>query len=211
MYLIASQNKATLWEIRVVPSNQIFNCIWNLVKSAPNLINILRLYITTLESYWLEKCLYYDSRVVIYEHKFFKDWPQAATNPILKHNWSSKYKLRFSKVFAAINEWCVRSEFRFWSGIKFPSFVGSMQIRKVDTNQCDQIGRFLKELGDKFFYKSSPNNSRLSGQFWKTSLLSKNCLVTTIGQLLFDFNIWSHWYQLSFMDLHNLLKVHFLH
>ena len=25
----------------------------------------------TLESYWLENCLYYDSRVVIYEHKLF--------------------------------------------------------------------------------------------------------------------------------------------
>ena len=38
-------------------------------------------------------------------------------------------------------------------------------------NQCDQIGRFLKVLGNKFCFKSSPKYLVAFRLFWKTSLL----------------------------------------
>ena len=52
--------------------------------------------------------------------------------------------------------------------------------------QCDQIGRFLKVLGDKICYKSSPNNYQIFGLFWKTSLLCKNWCGYFLG------NFWKH-------------------
>ena len=38
--------------------------------------------------------------------------------------------------------------------------------RKLEPSQCDQIGRFLKVLGDDFSYKSSPNVCWLFEFFW---------------------------------------------
>ena len=43
--------------------------------------------------------------------------------------------------------------------------------------QCDQIGQFLKVIGNKFHIKSCPNIWWLFAQFWKTSLLSKKTAV----------------------------------
>ena len=40
--------------------------------------------------------------------------------------------------------------------------------KKVASTQCDQIGRFLKVLGDKFSYKSV----RLSAEVWKHGLIT---------------------------------------
>ena len=44
-------------------------------------------------------------------------------------------------------------------------------------DQCDQIGRFLKVLGNKISSKWSPNDCQLFGLFRKTSLLCKNCIL----------------------------------
>ena len=68
------------------------------------------------------------------------------------------------------------------------------QLRK----QRDQIGQFLKVLGDKISNKSIPSYYQLFGLFWKTILLCKNLF----GHFLGDFwkhlgnfysNIWSRW------------------
>ena len=56
-------------------------------------------YITTLESYWLENCLYYDSRVVTYEPKMFyrsKHCPKVVNSFLMpqrraKGLWVSTY------------------------------------------------------------------------------------------------------------------------
>ena len=54
-------------------------------------------------------------------------------------------------------------------------------------DQCDQIGRILEVLGNKFSCQRRPNDSRLFGPFRKTSLLCKNCL----GYLRPTF--WKNW------------------
>ena len=64
-------------------------------------------------------------------------------------------------------------------------------------NQCDQIGRFLKILGDRKSSKRSPNDWQLFGLFWKTSLLCKNCIgyfwkTFVKNWTTFFSNIWSH-------------------
>ena len=42
------------------------------------------------------------------------------------------------------------------------------------SGQCDQIGQFLKSLGDKFSLKSSQNLWKLFGLQWKASYCSEN-------------------------------------
>ena len=42
-------------------------------------------------------------------------------------------------------------------------------------NQCDQIGRFFKILGNKFAYKNIQNIGDCLGLHWKTSLSGKHC------------------------------------
>ena len=69
------------------------------------------------------------------------------------------------------------------------------------TNFDDQIGSFMKGGGLKFLYQSRPNIWQLFGQFWRTSLLYKNCCGLSLGNLWNVFsiifsNIWSHCYQL---------------
>ena len=64
-------------------------------------------------------------------------------------------------------------------------------------NQSDQIGQFLKVLGDKISSKSSRNDRQLFGKFWKTSVLSKTTGATfwaTFGYTwaFFYSNFWSH-------------------
>ena len=41
--------------------------------------------------------------------------------------------------------------------------------------QCDQIGRFLNVLGDKYSFKSCPNVWRLLGLFRKRHFVNTNC------------------------------------
>ena len=68
--------------------------------------------------------------------------------------------------------------------------------KEIDSNQCqcDQIGRFLKVIGNQFAYKSIPK----FGLFIKRSINVKTAvnifrqLVETFGQLFYP-NIWSHW------------------
>ena len=52
--------------------------------------------------------------------------------------------------------------------------------------QCDQIGRFLKVLGNKITSEGSINDCQLFGLFWKTSLLFKTLKLHWLrfGQLL---------------------------
>ena len=46
--------------------------------------------------------------------------------------------------------------------------------RKSDpSNQCDQIGKFLKVFFNNFSYKTSPNIRQLFGLFWCMSLFKK--------------------------------------
>ena len=53
--------------------------------------------------------------------------------------------------------------------------------------QCDQIGRFSKVLGNKFACKSSPKHWWLFGPFWKASLNVK----TAVASIWATFgNIW---------------------
>ena len=52
--------------------------------------------------------------------------------------------------------------------------------------QCDQIGRFLKNLGDKISYKSSPNDWKLFVQLKKNLLFCKNYCCYFLG------NFWKH-------------------
>ena len=65
--------------------------------------------------------------------------------------------------------------------------------------QCDLIGQFLKFLGDKFDYKSSPKWLLTFGLFWNRSINVKTVgdiflqLLETIGQL-FYLSISSHWH-----------------
>ena len=46
------------------------------------------------------------------------------------------------------------------------------QARQGKWVQCDQIGLFLKDLGEKFSYKSSPNIWQLLRLFWKAPLFN---------------------------------------
>ena len=67
----------------------------------------------------------------------------------------------------------------------------------ISYEQCDQIGRFLKVLGNRKSSKRSPNDWQLFGLFWKTSLLCKNCISYFLGNFwknwaTFFSNIWSH-------------------
>ena len=57
-----------------------------------------------------------------------------------------------------------------------------------DRDQCDQIGRYLKVLGDKISNKSSPNDWQLFGQFENLSLV-QILLVLLFGQLLETFGV----------------------
>ena len=57
---------------------------------------------------------------------------------------------------------------------KITFFLGIEPLTKLNWYQCDQIGQFLKVLGDKICDKSSPNDWQIFGQCWKTSLLCKN-------------------------------------
>ena len=77
--------------------------------------------------------------------------------------------------------------------------------------QCDQIGQFLKVLGNKFSYKSSPIIWWLLGAFRKTLGLSKNwCGIfwVTFGNIWTTFcsNIWSHWTQMTSQHCLSLSK-----
>ena len=70
-------------------------------------------------------------------------------------------------------------------------------------NQCDQIGRFLKVLGNKFCFKSSPKYLVAFRLFWKTSLLKLKpvwVILFNVKKKLgyFFTNIWSHWAQRKF-------------
>ena len=51
-------------------------------------------------------------------------------------------------------------------------------MEKVAHMQCDQIGLFLKGLGDKFSYKSSPNIWQLFGLFEKCYFGSLTTVLT---------------------------------
>ena len=55
---------------------------------------------------------------------------------------------------------------------------------RVSGGQCDQIGRFLKVLGDKFWCKSSPNIWRLSELFWKGFHFTYKLRWLLFGQVL---------------------------
>ena len=57
--------------------------------------------------------------------------------------------------------------------VKYSPYV--TEIEKGGGGQCDQIGRFLQVLGEKFSHKSSPNVQKLFGRIWKHQFLSKNC------------------------------------
>ena len=64
-------------------------------------------------------------------------------------------------------------------------------------NQCDQIGRFLIVVVDKFSYTSCPNVCWLFGLLWKNSLWSKNYCGHFLGNFwnncaTFYISIWSH-------------------
>ena len=48
-------------------------------------------------------------------------------------------------------------------------------------NQCDQIGRFSKVLGEIFCFKSSPNVQWLLGYLEKGPFSDKNCFVNILG------------------------------
>ena len=64
---------------------------------------------------------------------------------------------------------------------------------KVTCYQCDQIGRFLEPLDNKFSNKNSPNVWRLLGQFWNTYFLSQ-AAVATFWEIWATFysKIWTH-------------------
>ena len=52
-----------------------------------------------------------------------------------------------------------------FSLLAFISFSSSMRVCVYSDEQCDQIGRFLKVLGNKFAYKSSPKRMLTFGPF----------------------------------------------
>ena len=72
---------------------------------------------------------------------------------------------------------------------------GRFLVRSVD--QCDQIGRYLNVIGNKFSFKSSPHFLHFLGLSEKHCFWSKNSLAS-FGQLLeknwvtFYSKIWSH-------------------
>ena len=55
-------------------------------------------------------------------------------------------------------------------------------------DQCDQIGRFSKDLGHKFSYKISPNNCWLFWLFLVLHFLRKNCCYYFLGYFLGYFS-----------------------
>ena len=69
---------------------------------------------------------------------------------------------------------------------------------KFGKNQCDKVGRFLKNLGEIFSVKSSQNELLLFGLKWKHHSLAKTAVVPFWATFVktwatFYFNIWSHW------------------
>ena len=59
----------------------------------------------------------------------------------------------------------------------------------VTYKQCDQIEQFLKLLGGKFSYKSSPNIWWLLGLFWNLCFFKKKLLLLLFGQLWEKFGL----------------------
>ena len=53
-------------------------------------------------------------------------------------------------------------------------------------DQCDQIGRFMKVLGNKFAHKSSPKILSTFELYWKRISKCKNCCGIYLG------NFWKH-------------------
>ena len=54
---------------------------------------------------------------------------------------------------------------------------------------CDQIGRFLEFLGNKFRYKSNPNVWWLLGQLWKPLIFQVKRVRLLFGKLLEKFGL----------------------
>ena len=65
----------------------------------------------------------------------------------------------------------------------------------------DQNGRFLEFLGNKFYYKSSPNVLWLFGQLWNPLLFKSNCWCYILG------NFWKNLGYFLFQHLVTLLEV----
>ena len=75
-------------------------------------------------------------------------------------------------------------------------------IWKQQHQQCDQIGRFLKVLGNRISSKRSRNDWQLFGLFWKISLWCKNC----IGYFLGNF-----WQKMGYFFLQHLATLNTSH
>ena len=119
--------------------------------------------------YRLENCPEYNSRVVNCYHR--------ASHFLLKDNMFSLHT-----VSHRASEWHSSGQWYKWSRIV----------------NYDQIGRFLKVLGNKIYSKRSPKDWQLFGRFRKTSLLCKNC----IGYFLGNF-----WKKLGYFLLQHLVTM----
>ena len=69
---------------------------------------------------------------------------------------------------------------------------------KEGGRQCDQIGRFLKVLGNIFCHQSSPNIWKCFVYYVVCHFFKKNCFDFFLGNnwkiwITFNSNIWSHW------------------
>ena len=92
----------------------------------------------------------------------------------------------------------------------FPGIASNVAIlfrRQLKSIQCNegisvtQIGRFLEFLGNKFYYKSSPNVLWLFGQLWNPLLFKSNCWCYILG------NFWKNLGYFLFQHLVTLLEV----
>ena len=136
---------------------------WNPVV---NLKKHFKIVIYTLESYWLQNCTYYDSRVVIYDRKMFI-------------RLDTDLNLICGKVHSKKWETFVAADIGFSKNKRYGNVMTrvrilTLRIREWRGNQWDQIGWFLQALN---FHAKVAKRWQFE-LFWKTSLLCKSAVTS---------------------------------
>ena len=76
-----------------------------------------------------------------------------------------------------------------------------MPVKMFHSHPCDQIGQFLKVVGDRFSYKRGPNNNWwLFGLFRKTQFWRENCCGYILGNFCMNLKyfLFQHLITLNF-------------
>ena len=81
-------------------------------------------------------------------------------------------------------------------------------VKMFYSHQCDQIGQFLKVLGDRFSYKRGPNTWWLFGLFRKTKLWRENCCGYFLGNFCMNLKYFLFQHLITLNFSHKIHKSH---